>query len=84
MQRMAGRRPMRVLAWDEWQHMIFGLHSSTDDDVSITTDGRRLDTVEKVIEFSADLAVEFEGRRAAGAWLAAAAQWVGQGVAPDC
>lgn len=35
----------------------------TDDDVSITNDGRRLDTKEKVIEFLAELAADREAER---------------------
>lgn len=64
---MSDRRPMRVLTWEEWQEMSRGLPGPTDDDVSITTDGRRLDTAEKVIEFFAELAAEREGRSPAGA-----------------
>lgn len=48
-------RPMRVLTWKEWGEMTRRLPGPTDDDVSITTDGRRLDTAEKVVEFFAGL-----------------------------
>lgn len=53
---------MRVLTWDQWDAMTRDLRPTTDDDVSITSDGRRLDTAEKVIEFFAELDVEREGR----------------------
>ena len=55
---------MRVLTWEEWGEMTNGLLGPTDDDVSITKDGRRLDTAEKVIEFFAELDAEREGRSA--------------------
>lgn len=55
---------MRVLTWVEWGEMTRDLAAPTDDDVSITKDGRRLDTVEKVIEFFAELDAEREGRSA--------------------
>ena len=58
---------MRVLTWEEWGEMTRDLPPPTDDDVSITKDGRRLDTKEKVIEFFAELAAEREGRSAAEA-----------------
>lgn len=44
--------------------MTRDLAPPTDDDVSITKDGRRLDTAEKVIEFFAELDAEQEGRSA--------------------
>ena len=62
--RVSGQRPMRVLTWEEWGEMTHGLLGPTDDDVSITKDGRRLDTAEKVIEFFAELDAEREGRPA--------------------
>lgn len=58
---MSDRPPTRVLTWEEWGEMTHGLRGSTDDDVSITKDGRRLDTAEKVIEFFAGLDTEREG-----------------------
>lgn len=61
---MTGRPPMRVLTWEEWGEMTRDLAPPTDDDVSITKDGRRLDTAEKVIEFFAELDAEREGRSA--------------------
>ena len=48
---------MRVLTWEEWGEMTAGLPGPSDDDVSITTDGRRLDTAEKVIAFFAEVEV---------------------------
>ena len=61
---MSGNPPMRVLTWEEWGEMTDGLPGPTDDDVSITTDGRRLDTAAKVIAFFAELDAEREGRSA--------------------
>ena len=58
---VSGQGPMRVLTWEEWGEMTYGLLGPTDDDVSITKDGRRLDTAEKVIEFFAELDAEREG-----------------------
>ncbi len=57
---------MRVLTWEEWGEMSRGLPGPTDDDVSITNDGRRLDTAAKVIEFFAELAAEPPSAAAAG------------------
>lgn len=58
------REPMRVLTWDEWNELARNALPPTPDDVSITSDGRRLDTAEKVIEFFAELEAEREGRSA--------------------
>jgi len=52
---------MRVLTWAEWGEMTNGLLGPTDDDVSITNDGRRLDTAQKVFDFFAELDAEREG-----------------------
>lgn len=60
-------RPTRVLTWEQWGEMTRDLAPPTDDDVSITKDGRRLDTAEKVIEFFAELDAEREGRSTPGA-----------------
>ena len=46
--------------------MSRGLPPPTDDEVSITTDGRRLDTAAKVIEFFAELEAEREAEREHG------------------
>lgn len=54
---MSDKAPMRVLTWEEWGEMTVGLPGPTDDDVSITTDGRRLDTAAKVIAFFAEVEV---------------------------
>lgn len=51
---MSDERPLRVLTRDEWGEMTSGLLGPTDDDVSITKDGRRLDTPQKVIDFFAE------------------------------
>ncbi len=58
---------MRVLTWAQWGEMTDGLLGPTDDDVSITKDGRRLDTAQKVIDFFAELDAEREGRSATDA-----------------
>lgn len=62
---MSDERPLRVLTWEEWGEMTHGLLGPTDDDVSITSDGRRLDTAQKVINFFAELDAEQEARSAA-------------------
>lgn len=49
---------MRVLTWEEFNELFRDALPPTADDVSITSDGRRLDTAEKVIEFFAELAAE--------------------------
>lgn len=63
---MSGRRPRRVLTAEAWREMSRGLPPPTNDDVSITKDGRRLDTAEKVIEFFAELDAEREAEREHG------------------
>lgn len=49
---------MRVLSWEEFNELLRDALPPTSDDVSITSDGRRLDTAEKVIEFFAELEAE--------------------------
>lgn len=49
---------MRVLTWEEFSELFRDALPPTSDDVSITTDGRRLDTAAKVIEFFAELDAE--------------------------
>lgn len=63
---MGDRPPMRVLTRDEWNEMARNALPPTPDDVSITRDGRRLDTAEKVIEFFAELEAERQAEREAG------------------
>jgi uncharacterized protein (DUF433 family) len=48
----------RVLTADEFNEMLSDAPPPTLDDVSITTDGRRLDTKEAVIAFFAELEAE--------------------------
>lgn len=64
-------RPMRVFGPGELNGILVGASPPTSDDVSITTDGRRLDTAEKVIEFFAELAMEQAGRRSGASSSAA-------------
>jgi hypothetical protein len=49
---------MRDLSREEFNEMFRGAPGPTDDDVSITGDGRRLDSKEAVIAFFAELAAE--------------------------
>ncbi len=60
---VSGRSPRKVLSADAWRDMSRSLPPPTDDDVSITKDGRRLDTKEKVLEFLAVLEEEREAER---------------------
>ncbi len=43
---------------DEFNELFTGMNASTADDVSITTDGRRLDNVDAVMEFIEQVALE--------------------------
>jgi hypothetical protein len=61
------------LSWDELRSTLEGGGPPTDDDVSITTDGRRLDSKEAALEFLAELEAEREA--------AAQASFVGGGRA---
>lgn len=45
------RRPLETLTWEQWAELVRDLAPPTEDDVSITADGRRLDSKEAVIEF---------------------------------
>ena len=49
---------MRDLSREEFNEMLRGAPGPTDDDVSITSDGHRLDSKEAVIAFFADLDAE--------------------------
>ena len=60
---------MNVYGRDEFNALFAGLQPPTDDDVSITADGRRLDTPEKVVAFLEEINAE----RAARAFAAASA-----------
>lgn len=53
MGRMTGRL-LRAFEPGEFNELCLDARPPTDDDVSITSDGRRLDTAEKVIEFFAE------------------------------
>ncbi|MEO6120773.1 MAG: hypothetical protein ABIW46_04925 [Acidimicrobiales bacterium] len=55
-----------VISWPELQARLAAGGPPTADDVSITTDGRRLDSKEAVLEFLAEL----EAERVAGSRLA--------------
>ncbi|MGH9123683.1 MAG: hypothetical protein ACRDZ8_03015 [Acidimicrobiales bacterium] len=57
---MAEAKP--VLSFDELAELVRDAPPPTPDDVSITADGRRLDTKDKVLAFLA----EIEAERAAG------------------
>jgi hypothetical protein len=56
-------RPVRVFKPGEVNALFRDAEPPTDDDVSITKDGRRLDTAEKVIEFFAELDAELALKR---------------------
>lgn len=43
---------------EEFNGLFSGLRAPTDDDVSITTDGRRLDNVDAVMPFLEEIALE--------------------------
>lgn len=55
---MTDRPIERVLTRGEFNEMLRDAPPPTADDVSITNDGRRLDTKEAVLEFFAQLDVE--------------------------
>jgi hypothetical protein len=48
----------QVFERDEFNALFADMHAPTDDDVSITTDGRRLDSVEAVMAFVEEVARE--------------------------
>ena len=52
--------------WDEVETWLSGAGPSTEDEVSITTDGRRLDSAEAVIEFFAELEAHRDAERRHG------------------
>lgn len=62
---------MLVLTADQLRDMHRDLPPPTPDDVSVTNDGRRLDTKEKVIEFFAELDAERNARSELAAQTAA-------------
>ena len=55
---MPEQRPLRVMTGDEYNDLLRDAPPPTVDDVSITTDGERLDTKEKVLAFCERLAAE--------------------------
>lgn len=61
---MSVRKTIHV-NWDELKAKMEAGGPPTDDDVSITTDGRRLDSKEAVLEFLAELEAEREADRQA-------------------
>jgi len=60
-------RLIRAFAPGEFNELFRDAPPPTADDVSITSDGRRLDTAEKVIEFFAELEAERIAEAEAGA-----------------
>ncbi len=62
--RVSDQTPRKVLSGNAWRAMSRSLAPPTDDDVSITNDGRRLDTKAKVLAFLAELEAEREMERA--------------------
>jgi hypothetical protein len=50
--------PLRVMTGEEFNELLRDAPPPTADDVSITTDGERLDTKEKVLAFCERLAAE--------------------------
>ncbi len=55
---MSERPPLRVMTADEFNELLRDAPPPTADDVSITADGERLDTKEKVLAFCERLAAE--------------------------
>ena len=55
---------MNVYGREEFNALFAGLQPPTDDDVSITADGRRLDTPEKVLAFLEEINAERAARAA--------------------
>ncbi|MDP9402656.1 MAG: hypothetical protein M3P85_04840 [Actinomycetota bacterium] len=54
---------MKEIDWPDLKAKMEAGGPPTSDDVSITTDGRRLDSKEKVLEFLAELEAEREAAR---------------------
>jgi hypothetical protein len=52
------KAPLRVMTGDEFNELLSDAPPPTADDVSITVDGERLDTKEKVLAFCQRLAAE--------------------------
>lgn len=55
---MPEQAPLRVMTSDEFNELLSDAPPPTADDVSITADGERLDTKEKVLAFCERLAAE--------------------------
>ena len=53
-----GRKPEIRISADEWDRIVQSAAPPTPDDCSITADGRRLDTPEKLIAFLDEIAQE--------------------------
>jgi hypothetical protein len=49
---------VRTYGRDEFNALFAAAHPATDDDVSITSDGRTLDSVDAVLEFVRDVELE--------------------------
>ena len=63
---MDGVREAIRLSWAELKARLEGGGAPTDDDVSITNDGRRLDSEEAVLEFLAEVETERQAGDGAG------------------
>jgi hypothetical protein len=55
---MAEHLPLRVMTGDEFNELLRGASPPTADDASITAEGERLDTKDKVLAFCERLAAE--------------------------
>ena len=55
---MTEQAPLRVMTGDEFNELLRDAPPPTADDVSITADGERLDSKEKVLAFCERLAAE--------------------------
>lgn len=63
---MGGVREVIRLSWAELKARLEGGGAPTDDDVSITNDGRRLDSKQAVLEFLAEAEADRVAERQAG------------------
>jgi hypothetical protein len=63
---VGGVREVIRVSWPEIKERLEGGGAPTDDDVSITNDGRRLDSKEAVLEFLAEVEADRVAERQAG------------------